>query len=385
MDSNFNAFTAIAEKTGETIMARGKKVRYAVVGLGHIAQGSVLPAFHQARQNSTLATIVSSDATKRKELSEHYDLERTWDYDQYDELLASGDIDAVFIALPNDMHRDFTVRALQAGIHVLCEKPMAITSDDCRQMIAASGDAKLMIAYRLHFEEATLQAIERVKSGEIGEPRFFHSEFSMTVKPDDIRLQRKHGGGTLYDIGVYCINAARHLFQAEPIEAMALAVADTRPRFEEVDEMTSAILRFPGDRLASFTCSFGAADYSSYRVIGTEGVLRVEPGYDYSAKITHHLLRDGKESRRAFPARDQFAGEIAYFSECVLGNRDPQPSGAEGLADIQVVEALLQSARDGAAVPLSIEPPAERPNIDQVQRKPAARAGKLVKTSSPSE
>jgi predicted dehydrogenase len=278
MDSNFNAFTAIAEKTGETIMARGKKVRYAVVGLGHIAQGSVLPAFHQARQNSTLATIVSSDATKRKELSEHYDLERTWDYDQYDDLLASGDIDAVFIALPNDMHRDFTVRALQAGIHVLCEKPMAITSDDCRQMIAASGDAKLMIAYRLHFEEATLQAIERVKSGEIGEPRFFHSEFSMTVKPDDIRLQRKHGGGTLYDIGVYCINAARHLFQAEPIEAMALAVADTRPRFEEVDEMTSAILRFPGDRLASFTCSFGAADYSSYRVIGTEGVLRVEPG-----------------------------------------------------------------------------------------------------------
>ena len=139
----------------------------------------------------------------------------------------------------------------------------------------------LMTAYRLHFERANLKAIEIATSGTIGEPRLFDSVFTMQVMDkDNIRLSRSKGGGPLWDIGLYCVNAARYLFQAEPEEVLATTANGGDPRFEEVEEAASAILRFPEGRLATFSCSFGAADVSSYRIVGTKGDLRVEPAYD---------------------------------------------------------------------------------------------------------
>jgi predicted dehydrogenase len=349
-----------------------KRIRYAVVGLGHIAQASVLPAFRRARENSVLTTVVSSDPAKREELTRQYGLERAWTYDEYDRLLESGDIDAVFIALPNDMHADFTIRALNAGVSVLCEKPMAVTSDECARMIAAAGQAQLMIAYRLHLEEATLTAIERVRSGILGEPRFFTSTFSMQVKPDDIRLDRSRGGGPLYDIGIYCVNAARHLFQDEPTEIFAASASSADRRFEEIDEMISATLRFPQNRLATFVCSFGAASVGSYRVVGTAGSLRVEPAYEYAGALTHYLTIDGETKKTVFRPRDQFASELSYFSDCILEGKRPQPSGEEGLADVQIIEALLESAESRRPLPISVSPPPSRPTLEQSIRKPAA-------------
>src|SRR5687768_6136489 len=172
---------------------RRKPIRYAVVGLGHIAQVAVLPAFAHARKNSILAALVSDDEEKRQELGQLYGVERTFTYAQYDDCLASGEIDAVYIALPNNMHREYTERAARAGIHVLCEKPMAQTKEDCEAMIGAAEDnhVKLMIAYRLHFEESNLRAIETVKSGKLGEPRIFISDFTMQVTDrDNIRLKK---------------------------------------------------------------------------------------------------------------------------------------------------------------------------------------------------
>ncbi|MGH9627831.1 MAG: Gfo/Idh/MocA family protein, partial [Bryobacteraceae bacterium] len=255
-----------------------KKVRYAVVGMGHIAQVAVLPAFANA-ENAELTALVSGDAAKLKGLARRHNVPKTYSYEKYDDCLKSGDVDAVYIALPNDMHREYTVKAAAAGVHVLCEKPLAVTHQECADMIDAceAGNVKLMTAYRLHFEEANLRAIEIVKSGEIGEVRVFSSLFAMQVKPGNVRLQREKGGGTLYDIGIYCINAARYLFQDEPVEVETFTSNSGDPRFAEVEETASVILRFPQERLAAFTCSFGAASIGTYTLLGTKGSLRLDP------------------------------------------------------------------------------------------------------------
>jgi predicted dehydrogenase len=169
-------------------MARRKgPVRYAVVGLGHIAQVAVLPAFAHARRNSRLAALVSDDATKLETLAKKYRVEATYSYDEYEACLAG--IDAVYIALPNSMHAEYTVRAARAGVHVLCEKPMAVTVAECERMIKACrrNRVKLMVAYRLHFEALNLKAIEMVRRGKIGEPKFFNSSFSLTGREGNIR------------------------------------------------------------------------------------------------------------------------------------------------------------------------------------------------------
>jgi glucose-fructose oxidoreductase len=360
--------------------------RYAVVGLGHIAQAAVLPAFKHAKENSRLTALVSDDPRKLKKLAKKYDIGATYSYDQYDACLSSGEVDAVYIALPNHLHRDYAVRAAQAGVHVLCEKPMAITAVDCREMIDAArqADVRLMIAYRLHFEEANLEAAEIIRSGAIGEPRYFTSTFSMQVKAGDIRLQQQTGGGVLYDIGIYCINAARYLFEAEPVECQCWAASGADPRFAEVDEMNTVVLRFPDDRLASFTASFGASDTSSYRVVGTEGDLRVEPAYEYAGKLAHHLTVKGKTKKKTFPKRDQFAPELIYFSECVRSGGNPEPSGEEGLIDVKIIEALYRSMVERGPVALDLPTRMRRPSMAQEIHAPAVKEPELVHTESPS-
>lgn len=351
------------------------KVRYAVVGLGHIAQVAVLPAFVHAAENSELAALVSDDPTKLRELGKKYGVERTYSYEEYDDCLASGDVDAVYIALPNNLHCEYTVRAARAGVHVLCEKPMAITEKECQRMIRAAdkNGVRLMIAYRLHFEEANMHAVDIVQSGKLGEPRLFISGFTQQVKQGDIRLQKKLGGGTLYDIGIYCINAARYLFRDEPTGVFAFSANNGETRFQEVEEMTSAILRFPGDRLASLTCSFGTSDVSYYQVVGTKGVLRVDPAYEYAVALKHQLTLNGKTRERTFSKRDQFAPELLYFSECVLKDQEPEPSGAEGLADVRVIRALYRSTKTGRPVKLSAFKRIRRPTRAQEIKRPAVK------------
>jgi predicted dehydrogenase len=368
-------------------MAEKRKIRYAVVGLGHIAQVAVLPAFAHATRNSELTAWVSDDPVKHEKLRKKYNVQHTYSYEQYDDCLRSGAIDAVYIALPNNMHCEFTVRAAQAGIHVLCEKPMAVTEKECEQMIAAAAKARvqLMIAYRLHFEKANLEAVEIVRSGKLGEPRFFSSVFAMQVKEDNIRLKRDLGGGTLYDIGIYCINASRYLFGAEPSQVFAFSMSGTDDRFREVDEMTGALLRFPQDRLASFTCSFGSTDVSAYEVVGTEGEIRVEPAYEYVGELKHRLTVKGKTRERTFSKRDQFAPELIYFSNCIINNVSPEPSGAEGLADVRIIRALYHSAELGRPVELKPFTKGQRPDPEQEITRPPVDKPELVHVQSASE
>jgi glucose-fructose oxidoreductase len=372
------------QKTKENSNSK-RKIRYAVVGLGHIAQVAVLPAFAHARKNSRLAALVSDDATKLRKLSKKYGVKHTFTYEQYDEGLKSGEVDAVYIALPNHLHREYTVRAAEAKIHVLCEKPMAVTVRECEEMIDAAeeNNVKLMIAYRLHFEEANLKAIEIVNSGKIGDARIFNSVFTQQVVASDIRLQEELGGGTLQDIGVYCINAARYVFRDEPTEVFAVSESRDLERFAEVDEMISVVMRFPDERLASFTCSFGASKVRAFQIVGTKGDLRVDPAYEYSEALTHHLTIDGKTRKRTFLKRDQFAAELIYFSDCILRDRKPEPSGEEGLIDMRIIEAIERASKQGKPFKLGKFERKKRPTPSQEIERPPVEKPQLVETDSP--
>ena len=365
-----------------------KKIRYAVVGLGYISQIAVLPAFQNAKRNSELVAFVSDDPEKMQELSREYDVELMYSYENYDDCLHSGKVDAVYIALPNHMHAEYARRAARAGIHVLCEKPMAVTEEECKQMIREADEAgiQLMISYRLHFERANLKAVEIVNSGEIGEPRFFSSAFSMQAKEGNVRLNSiSLGGGPLYDLGIYCLNAARYLFRAEPMEVYATRVHGNDPRFRECEEMLSGTLKFPDDRLATFTCSFGASDVSSYSIVGTKGNLRVDPAYEHAGDLIHHVNVEGKTRKQTFKKRDQFAPVLLYFSNCIIKNKIPEPSGWEGLADVRIIRALHESADTGERISLKPFEREERPSLDQEMQRPAVEKPELVHAEPPSE
>jgi predicted dehydrogenase len=365
-----------------------EKVRYAVVGLGHISQVAVLPAFAHA-ENSELTALISDDPEKLEKLGRKYKVKGRFSYDQYEECLNSGLVDAVYIALPNHLHREYTERAARMKVHVLCEKPMAVTEEDCHSMIrvAEENQVKLMVAYRLHFEEANLKAIDLVQSRKLGEPRLFDSVFTMTVKEGDIRLNpRELGGGTLYDIGIYCINAARNLFGAEPMEVVAFSANCGDERFQQCEETTSAILRFPGrERLATFTCSFGATDVSTYRVVGSKGEVVMEPAYEYADELQQKVTIDGRTRSKTFPKRDQFAPELVSFSECILNGAAAEPSGWEGLADVRIIRALYQSADTGQPVTLEPFTKEDRPSLERELRRPPVSKPELVNTEAPSE
>jgi glucose-fructose oxidoreductase len=362
------------------------KVRYAVVGLGHIAQVAVLPAFRTAR-NSELVALVSGDGEKLEKVGKKYKLAHLYPYEEYSRALSN--VDAVYLAVPNHLHREYAVRAAAAGVHVLCEKPMAPTPIECREMIDAADQnhVKLMIAYRLHFEAGNLEAIKLAQRGKLGEVRVFTSEFSQQVADGNVRVTEPapRGGGPLYDMGVYCINAARYLFRAEPVEVSGLAESRiSDDRFERVEEMVSAVLRFPGERLAMFTCSFGAADVSRYTLLGTKGLLRADPAYEYAEGIRLEVTVGAKKTTRNFPKRDQFAAELTYFSDCILRNIEPEPSGLEGLEDVRTIEAIYHSIRTRRTVAIPALKMDKRPSLRQEIHRPAHGKPEVHHAQSPS-
>jgi glucose-fructose oxidoreductase len=236
-----------------------------------------------------------------------------------------------------------------------------------------------MTAYRLQFEKANLEAIKVVRSGKLGELRYFNSIFSMQANDPNIRLEKKMGGGPLHDLGVYCINAARYLFGAEPTEVVGVTATGNDKRFREVPEMVSATLRFPDEKLATFVCSFGAADASICHVVGTTGRIELRNAYEYVEPIEMQMTVEDKETKRKFPKRDQFAPELLYFSDCILRNKKPEPSGEEGLADVRVVEALYQSAKTGRPVKLPVISKLKRPTVAQEIRRPAVKKPELIR------
>jgi glucose-fructose oxidoreductase len=367
-------------------MPNHKKIRFAIVGLGHLAQVAVLPAFRNL-DNAEIGALVTGDRRKGKTLGRRYGVDDVYQYNEYERCLEGG-IDAVYIVMPNHLHCEYTVRAAMAGAHVICEKPMAVSVAECHKMIAAARQnrRKLMIAYRLHFERANLEAITLGRGAELGKLRFFSSDFGQQVIGTNVRLTEpsRKGGGPVFDMGIYCINAARYLFRAEPTEVWATNASLSERRFGKAEEMAAAIMRFPGERLATFTSSFGSADIGRYTLVGTKGVLTADPGYEYAEGLQLQIRRGSKTEKKQYPKRDQFAAEIGYFADCILENRKPEPSGEEGLADIRVVEAIYKAIQTNRRVRLPASQKRKRPDLFQEIRKSPHGKPDIVRAQSPS-
>ena len=365
-------------------------IRYAVVGLGHIAQVAVLPAFDHA-ENAQLTALVSGDDVKLARLGERHNVgtKHQYHYEEYDELLEDEIVDAIYIAVPNHLHHDYVVRAAEAGLHVLCEKPLAVTGEECREMVEACAekDVLLMTAYRLHFEAANMETVAAARDGKFGDLRFFQASFSQDVSAGNVRLMPiEEGGGTVYDMGVYCINAARYLFGDEPVEVTAISESrDGDDRFSDCDEMTGAVLRFPDNRIATFLTSFGAFETSTYRLVGTEGEAVLDPAFGYATNLAYEFHMGEELHAETFEKRDQFGPQLLYFSECIEQGRRPEPDGYEGWADVQIVEAIYESARTGESVKVDVVEPPKRPDEAQIIVRPGVEKPEEIRASGPKD
>ncbi len=367
-------------------LAPKKKIRYGFVALGDIAQEAMLPGVEHTG-NSTIAALVTGDPVKAGRLAERYGVAYTYKYEQFPELLQSGSVDAVYIATPNWRHAEFVLPALKAGIHVLVEKPLEIDTERCQQIVDAqkASTAKLMVAYRLHFEPATVAAIERVRKGDLGQVHLFASTFAQMVDPTNHRAKSGAAAGPVFDLGPYPVNAARNLFGAEPTEVSAFGSRHANSGLGDFEDTVTVMLRFPDGRLAHFAVSYYGNAIDTYTVLGTIGSLRVQPGYTYGKSLEHFLTLGDKEDKISYKSTDHFGGEMKYFSDCILHDIDPEPDAEEGLADVRVLEAIQRALETGQVQTLAPFARSKQIDPDQVVRLGALKPPEPVHVSSPSK
>lgn len=365
-----------------------RKVRYAIVALGDIAQEAMLPGVAHTG-NSEVTALVTGDPEKAKQVGKLYGVADTYGYAQFDAMLTSGKVDAIYVATPNWRHAEFAVPALKAGIHVLLEKPMEVSVAKSREILDAQqgSGAKLMLAYRLHFEPATLDLLQKIRGGELGELIAFSSTFSQMVKPDNHRVTNGILAGPLLDMGPYPVNAARYVFGAEPIEVVsAIGIRHPETGFGDLDDTVAVTLRFPENRIAQFVVSYFGNAFDSYVAVGTKGSVQMSPGFLYGVALEQHVTIGETKSRAAFKNTDHFGGELKYFSDCILNDLDPEPDGQEGLADMRVLEGIIKALESGTVQKL--EPFMRTRRIDpdaQRQTLAAQSTPDLVNTSNPGQ
>ena len=335
----------------------GKKLGWAIVGLGSLAIYEILPAFDKCEKSKVVA-LVSGHPDKANKLALRYGVnpKNIYNYQNYDSIKDNPEVDIIYIVLPNGMHAEYTVRGLQAGKHVLSEKPMARTPDECQQMIDAArkADRKLMVAYRCRYEPYNREAIRIARSGELGPTKVIVADCGFKIgDPTQWRLKKDlAGGGSLMDIGIYALQAARYLSGEEPTELKAMTYTTPNdPRFTEVEETINFQLRFPSGILANCTSSYGYTSQNRYRVVGTEGWLEMDPATVYRGLRMRVGHGDVTEERQ-LPVRDHFALEMDHMSECVMRNKEPLTPGEEGLRDLRIMMAIYKSARTGETVKL---------------------------------
>ena len=336
---------------------KDRKVGYAIVGLGSYALRTIMPQFVNCRL-SRLAALVSGDPEKLRRVGREYGVKEgsLYSYQDFDRIRSNKDVDVVYVILPNSMHAEYTIRAARAGKHVLCEKPMAVSSAECEAMIAACRQAgrKLMIGYRSHFEPHNMHAIRLAKEGAVGRRRFVESEHGFSIgDPTQWRLKRAlAGGGSLMDIGIYSLQALRYMAAEEPNSVTAYESTDrTDPRFREVEDRIDWSLGFPSGLIGHGFSSYSSG-HSHIRLTGDSGWIDLEPATSYSGQRMRVFADKGEQTVTPppGPGANQFVGQLEHMSECVLDGREPIVPGEEGLRDVRLMEAIYRSAREGRTI-----------------------------------
>ena len=345
---------ALGAGAGYAALASGaetRKIRYCAVGLGRISLGHFMPGCRQA-QNAEIVAVVTGHREKGEKAAADYNFSpnNIYSYENYDGIADNKNIDAMYIGLPNSMHAEYTIRAANAGKHVLCEKPMANNVKDSQAMIAAckAANVKLFIAYRCQYVPANLKAIELVKSGRLGKIQAIQSSNGFNIKPGEWRLDKKlAGGGPLADMGVYSLNASRYFTGEEPEHLEAYAFSDPDdPRFKTVEQNLGWTMRFPSGVIASCTTSYGANLAGDIRIYGSKGSMIGQPAFAYQG-ITYKVNINGEAPFEiAEDEKDpaQFTTEASEFARCILENSEPKTNGEEGLRDMQYMAAIYKSA-----------------------------------------
>ena len=341
----------LAARFAPTLNAQSspRKIGYAVIGLGRIADHfmrGVLPT-----TNSHITGLVSGHRDKAERIADQYGVPHgsIYNYENFDEIVRNPAVDAVYVALPNSMHAEYTIRAAKAGKHVLCEKPMSTSVAEAESMIAAckAASVKLMIAYRCHYEPTNLRAIQLIRDGALGQVQAIESPFGFNIAKGEWRLDKKlAGGGPLFDVGIYSLNACRYLTGEEPADISAYAsVIDHDGRFNEVEENVAWTMKFPSGIVASCTTTYGAQMEGYFRVYGSKGWLQVDQAFVYEG-LRLRAEFSGTKLDEPNPARDpsHFQVEAEHFSHCVLNNLEPQSPGEEGLCDMQYITKIYRSA-----------------------------------------
>ena len=340
-----------------------ERVGFAVVGLGRLSLEEILPAFAESLKAKPVA-LVSGTPDKLEAVARQYGIPRAacHDYASLERLRENPDVKAVYVVLPNGMHRAFTERAAAAGKHVLCEKPMATSSADARAMVAACERArvKLMIAYRIQYETTNRRLARLVREKTFGRALGMSAINVQTVAENGAEQWRHKralsGGGSLPDIGLYCLNTARFLTGEEPTGVFAWSITPAGdPRFAEVEETVSFQLRFPSGFLANCFTSYGGRDDKHQRLNFERAVVDMPNAYLYRGQRLVVTTRDGDATSQAelvLKPKNQFAAEIDHMAECILHDRRPRTPGEEGVQDHVLMEAIYESARTGAPVTL---------------------------------
>ena len=335
----------------------GKKLGWAIVGLGSLSINQILPAFAKC-EKSKVTALVSGHPDKANKLALRYGVspKNIYNYQNYDSLKDNPEVDVIYIVLPNGMHAEYTVRGFQAGKHVLSEKPMANTPAECQQMIDAAHKAnrKLMVAYRCQYEPYNKEAIRIARSHELGPTQMILADAGFSMgDPKQWRLNRQlAGGGSLMDIGIYALNASRYLSGEEPTEVNAMVYTTPNdPRFKEVEEHITFQLRFPSGILANCSSSYGYFHQSHFRVMGTEARLEMDPATWYSG-LRLWIERGNTIDQRDLPVVDHFTTEMDHLSDCVMQNKEPLTPGEEGLRDLTIMMAIYEAAKSGKTVKL---------------------------------
>ncbi|HWR17862.1 MAG TPA: Gfo/Idh/MocA family oxidoreductase [Terriglobales bacterium] len=333
----------------------GKKLGYAIVGLGRLSIFQLLPAFDQC-EKSRLVAFVSGHPDKAQKLAKRYgvDPKNIYNYENYDKLKDNPDVDIIYVVLPNSMHKEYTIRGLQAGKHVLCEKPMANSVADCQAMVDAAKQVnrKLMIAYRVHYEPYNQEMARLARSKELGTLKVIEADTGFKIgDPTQWRLKKDMaGGGSLMDIGLYSLNGTRLVAGEEPTEINAMMYSTPGdPRFKEVEETVMFQLRFPSGLIANCSSSYGYSGQNRLRAVTDNGWFELEPSMQYTG-LRMRVSRGNRLEEVTLRQVDHFAAEMDHMSDCVMNNKTPLTPGEEGLQDVKLMMAIYEAAKTSRTV-----------------------------------
>lgn len=322
-------------------MSGDRKVSWGILSTARIGVSAVIPAIQESA-NGTVVGIASRSPSKAREVARSLGIPRS--YGSYMELLDSSEIDAVYIPLPNSMHREFTILTAEKGKHVLCEKPLALNSSECKEMIlkCQRHHVWLMEAFMYRFHPQITKLKELVDSGSVGRIAAFRAAFRNSQSNlTDIRFQKELGGGSLMDVGCYCVNVMRLLAGAEPTDAVGIARSNERTG---VDETFAGILRFPKLELGLFDCGFRSMVHQRLEVIGDKGTLEVLT--PFLAGDPPRMIKHGTGTEElTLDTANSYKLMVEHFNQSILDDHAPRFPPTDGLNNMRVIETLFESAK----------------------------------------